>query len=94
MSAEPVSRYHPPPDDYESPSMQGCAYEGITDLCGTPIVYVPVVGGHKWVHLTEVDPPHDVVMPCRWWDVLTGEWVDGPLSPDLAAALAEESPDA
>lgn len=63
--------YHRPPDGYRPP--EHCR------ICGIRIIFVPVIGGHKWSHLT-APPPMDThnakpdVSP--WWDVSTGEWVD------------------
>lgn len=66
--------YHLPPDDYQSPSIDpGCL------TCGLPIIFAPVIGGLKWVHLTRFpnsDEPHDVAMG-RWFDTTTGQWREG-----------------
>lgn len=63
--------YHRPPDGYVSPSVSGCA------TCGAMIVFGPVIGGHKWSHLSRY-VEHEVVMPHPWWDTSTGTFKTGP----------------
>lgn len=70
--------YHLPPEGYSSPSIDpGCS------TCGEPIIFVGVMGGEMWCHLIHVRPePHTVTMATPWWDVVTGEFVEGnPLLP-------------
>lgn len=60
------SAYHLPPDDYPAP---------VAACCERIPIFVPVVGGHKWVHLTaNPNPEHGVVLSARWFDTFTGEW--------------------
>jgi hypothetical protein len=63
--------YHKPPDDYTSPAIDpGCL------VCGNIISFVPVIGGFKWVHLSNTYDDHEVEMG-RWWDTTSGKWVEG-----------------
>lgn len=93
--------YFPPPDDYESPSIEGCVAEvpPFGRRCGQPIILVPVVGGWKLVHLVRQHDPHPVAVARPWWDVTTGEWTTVTFVATESAAAApppttEEAPDA
>lgn len=56
--------YHLPPDDYEAPTAA---------CCERVVIFVPVIGGHKWVHLNFGDD-HPVMLAARWFDTATGDW--------------------
>lgn len=74
-----MNTYHRPPDEYRPPT--NC--EG----CGKVIMYGPVIGGRKWMHVAGSD--HDVVMrPEGWWDTATGLVRHGITDQRLEDALA------
>lgn len=62
-----MTEYHLPPEGYEPPTK--------CDKCGERIIYAPVIGGTKWVHL--VSPYwHDAEVG-RWFDIASGVWREG-----------------
>lgn len=68
--------YHIPPADFRSISDDGCGQ------CGAIIGYFPVIGGHKWCHITRPADDHEVVIPRPWWDTHIGEYRTDVFVPD------------
>lgn len=71
--------YHRPPDDYRPPTHCG--------QCRQVIIYGPVIGGAKWMHIGRAE--HEVAMrPEGWWDTSDGVTRYGVADARLDAALA------